>query len=149
MKLILANPRGFCAGVDRAIEIVERALRRFGPPIYVRHEIVHNRYVVEGLRQKGAIFVDEIDEIPDDSIVIFSAHGVPRAVQLEARQRGLRVFDATCPLVKKVHMEVRRYAERCCDVILIGHQGHPEVVGTMGQFNGFTTNNCASITCIE
>lgn len=150
MKLILANPRGFCAGVDRAIEIVERALAKYGPPIYVRHEIVHNRFVVEGLREKGAIFVDELDEVPDNATVIFSAHGVPRSVQIEAKRRDLTVFDATCPLVKKVHMEVRKFAEKCCDVILIGHPGHPEVVGTMGQFNGFKDSDCnASITCIE
>ncbi len=135
MKILLANPRGFCAGVDRAIEIVERALRVFGPPIYVRHEVVHNRHVVERLRAMGAVFVDELDQVPDDTTVIFSAHGVPRAVQAEARRRGLNVFDATCPLVTKVHMEVTRYARDAREVILIGHAGHPEVEGTMGQFD--------------
>lgn len=135
MRILLANPRGFCAGVDRAIGIVERAIEFFGAPIYVRHEVVHNRYVVDRLRGLGAVFVDELDEVPDDATVIFSAHGVSRAVQEEARRRGLRVFDATCPLVTKVHMEVLRYAREGCDVILIGHQGHPEVEGTMGQFD--------------
>ncbi len=135
MKILLANPRGFCAGVDRAIEIVERALKVFGPPIYVRHEVVHNRHVVERLRAMGAVFVDELDQVPDSTTVIFSAHGVPRAVQDEARRRGLNVFDATCPLVTKVHMEVTRYARDAREVILIGHAGHPEVEGTMGQFD--------------
>ena len=135
MKILLANPRGFCAGVDRAIEIVERALSVFGPPIHVRHEVVHNRYVVERLRARGAVFVEELDEVPDRATVIFSAHGVPRAVQEEARRRGLSVFDATCPLVTKVHMEVTRYARDAREVILIGHAGHPEVEGTMGQFD--------------
>ena len=135
MKILLANPRGFCAGVDRAIEIVERALKVFGPPIYVRHEVVHNRHVVERLRAMGAVFVDELDQVPDNTTVIFSAHGVPRAVQDEARRRGLNVFDATCPLVTKVHMEVTRYARDAREVILIGHAGHPEVEGTMGQFD--------------
>ncbi|AMN47666.1 4-hydroxy-3-methylbut-2-enyl diphosphate reductase [Steroidobacter denitrificans] len=135
MRILLANPRGFCAGVDRAIGIVERAIEFFGAPIYVRHEVVHNRYVVERLRGLGAVFVDELAEVPDDATVIFSAHGVSRAVQEEARRRSLRVFDATCPLVTKVHMEVLRYAREGCDVILIGHQGHPEVEGTMGQFD--------------
>jgi 4-hydroxy-3-methylbut-2-enyl diphosphate reductase len=135
MKILLANPRGFCAGVDRAIEIVERALSVFGPPIYVRHEVVHNRHVVERLRALGAVFVDELHEVPDGVTVIFSAHGVPRAVQDEARRRGLNVFDATCPLVTKVHMEVTRYARDAREVILIGHAGHPEVEGTMGQFD--------------
>ena len=134
MKIILANPRGFCAGVERAIEIVERALEVFGAPIYVRHEVVHNRYVVEDLRAKGAVFVDELEHIPDGATVIFSAHGVPRAVQEEAQRRALRVFDATCPLVTKVHLEVARHARLGRDVILIGHAGHPEVEGTMGQF---------------
>jgi len=138
MDILLANPRGFCAGVDRAIEIVERALEIYGAPIYVRHEVVHNRYVVERLRKLGAIFVDELDQVPDAAIVIFSAHGVPKAVTAEAERRGLRVFDATCPLVTKVHMEVSRYARDGLDVVLIGHAGHPEVEGTMGQFdNGF------------
>ena len=135
MKILLANPRGFCAGVDRAIEIVERALEMFGAPIYVRHEVVHNRFVVERLRGLGAVFVDELDEVPADATVIFSAHGVPKSVQAEARRRGLRVFDATCPLVTKVHMEVSRFARDGREVILIGHEGHPEVEGTMGQFD--------------
>lgn len=135
MQIRLANPRGFCAGVDRAIAIVNRALDVFGPPVYVRHEVVHNRYVVDGLRQRGAIFVEELDEIPDDAIVIFSAHGVARAVQDEAGRRALKVFDATCPLVTKVHMEVIRYAREGREAILIGHQGHPEVEGTMGQYD--------------
>ena len=133
MKILLANPRGFCAGVDRAIEIVERALELFGAPIYVRHEVVHNRFVVDRLRGLGAVFVEELDEVPDDATVIFSAHGVSRAVEEEAARRGLRVFDATCPLVTKVHMEVSRYAAEGREVILIGHAGHPETVGTMGQ----------------
>jgi 4-hydroxy-3-methylbut-2-enyl diphosphate reductase len=135
VKILLANPRGFCAGVDRAIEIVERALELFGAPIYVRHEVVHNRFVVERLRGLGAVFVDDLDEVPADATVIFSAHGVPKAVQAEAVQRGLRVFDATCPLVTKVHMEVARFARDGREVILIGHEGHPEVEGTMGQFD--------------
>lgn len=134
MDVLLANPRGFCAGVDRAIEIVDRALELFGPPIYVRHEVVHNRYVVEDLRNRGAVFVDELDEVPDEATVIFSAHGVSRAVEEEAHRRGLRVFDATCPLVTKVHMEVLRYSREGREVILIGHAGHPEVEGTMGRF---------------
>jgi 4-hydroxy-3-methylbut-2-enyl diphosphate reductase len=135
MQIRLANPRGFCAGVDRAIDIVNRALDVFGPPVYVRHEVVHNRYVVDGLRERGAVFVDELDEVPDDAIVIFSAHGVSKAVQDEAEQRALQVFDATCPLVTKVHMEVIRYAQEGREAILIGHQGHPEVEGTMGQYD--------------
>ena len=135
MRLLLANPRGFCAGVDRAIDIVERALALFGAPIYVRHEVVHNRYVVERLRTLGAIFVEELSEVPDDATVIFSAHGVSRAVQEEAARRQLNVFDATCPLVTKVHMEVTRYAREGREVVLIGHAGHPEVEGTMGQFD--------------
>lgn len=135
MEVILANPRGFCAGVDRAIEIVERALELFGAPIYVRHEVVHNRYVVENLKQKGAVFVDELDQVPDDQHVIFSAHGVSKAVQEEARRRGLHVFDATCPLVTKVHLEVCRYSKKGIETILIGHKGHPEVEGTMGQYD--------------
>ncbi|HHC72574.1 MAG TPA: 4-hydroxy-3-methylbut-2-enyl diphosphate reductase, partial [Thiotrichales bacterium] len=134
MRVILANPRGFCAGVDRAIEIVERSLEVFGAPIYVRHEVVHNTFVVEGLRAKGALFVDSLDEVPDGATVIFSAHGVPRAVQERAAARGLRVFDATCPLVTKVHLEVARHAAAGREVILIGHPGHPEVEGTMGQY---------------
>ncbi|MDY6946894.1 MAG: 4-hydroxy-3-methylbut-2-enyl diphosphate reductase [Pseudomonadota bacterium] len=135
MQILLANPRGFCAGVDRAIDIVERAVELFGAPIYVRHEVVHNRYVVERLRSLGAVFVEELHEVPDDATVIFSAHGVARAVQEEARRRDLKVFDATCPLVTKVHMEVSRYARESREVILIGHEGHPEVEGTMGQFD--------------
>jgi 4-hydroxy-3-methylbut-2-enyl diphosphate reductase len=135
MQILLANPRGFCAGVDRAIDIVERAIDLFGAPIYVRHEVVHNRYVVERLRSLGAVFVEELDEVPDDATVIFSAHGVSRAVQDEAKRRALKVFDATCPLVTKVHMEVARYAREGREVILIGHAGHPEVEGTMGQFD--------------
>lgn len=135
MRIFLANPRGFCAGVDRAIDIVERAIELFGAPIYVRHEVVHNRYVVDRLRSLGAVFVEELNEVPDDATIIFSAHGVSRAVQEEARRRDLKVFDATCPLVTKVHMEVARYAREGRDVILIGHEGHPEVEGTMGQFD--------------
>jgi len=135
MKVLLANPRGFCAGVDRAIDIVERALELFGPPIYVRHEVVHNRYVVDRLRGLGAVFVEELDQVPAGATVIFSAHGVSNAVVAEAAKRGLRVFDATCPLVTKVHMEVHRYARDARDVILIGHAGHPEVEGTMGRFD--------------
>ncbi|KRT56454.1 4-hydroxy-3-methylbut-2-enyl diphosphate reductase [endosymbiont of Ridgeia piscesae] len=132
-KIILANPRGFCAGVDRAIEIVQRALDMLGAPIYVRHEVVHNRFVVESLRQRGAIFVDELSDIPDGNTVIFSAHGVSQTVRQEAQRRDLRIFDATCPLVTKVHLEVARRCRDGYEVILIGHRGHPEVVGTMGQ----------------
>ena len=135
MEILLANPRGFCAGVDRAIEIVERALQLFGAPIYVRHEVVHNRYVVDDLKSKGAIFVEELDQIPDDNYVIFSAHGVSKAVQQEAERRQLKVFDATCPLVTKVHMEVSRYSRKGIETVLIGHRGHPEVEGTMGQYD--------------
>lgn len=135
MDILLANPRGFCAGVDRAIEIVERALKLFGSPIYVRHEVVHNRFVVDDLKNKGAIFVDELDQVPDDAYVIFSAHGVAKSVQEEAKNRGLKVFDATCPLVTKVHLEVSRYSARGIETILIGHKGHPEVEGTMGQYD--------------
>jgi 4-hydroxy-3-methylbut-2-enyl diphosphate reductase len=135
MQILLANPRGFCAGVDRAIDIVERALELFGAPIYVRHEVVHNRHVVERLRSLGAVFVEELDQVPAGSNVIFSAHGVSRAVVEAAASRGLTVFDATCPLVTKVHMEVQRYASEGRDVILIGHAGHPEVEGTMGRFD--------------
>jgi 4-hydroxy-3-methylbut-2-enyl diphosphate reductase len=135
MEILLANPRGFCAGVDRAIEIVERALESFGAPIYVRHEVVHNRFVVDGLRERGAIFVDELDDVPDGATVIFSAHGVSQAVRAQARARHLRVFDATCPLVTKVHIEVARHAKAGRDVILIGHAGHPEVEGTLGQWD--------------
>jgi 4-hydroxy-3-methylbut-2-en-1-yl diphosphate reductase len=135
MDVVLANPRGFCAGVDRAIDIVNRALEVFGQPIYVRHEVVHNRLVVEDLRSRGAIFVDELDEVPDDAIVIFSAHGVSKAVQDEAAQRSLKVFDATCPLVTKVHVEVSAFSASGRECILIGHEGHPEVEGTMGQYD--------------
>lgn len=135
MQVILANPRGFCAGVDRAIEIVDRALEQFGAPIYVRHEVVHNRFVVGNLRDKGAVFVSELDEVPDDNIVIFSAHGVSRQVQDTAKARGLKVFDATCPLVTKVHLEVLRYSRDGRETVLIGHKGHPEVIGTMGQYD--------------
>lgn len=135
MQVILANPRGFCAGVDRAIDIVNRALEVFGAPVYVRHEVVHNRTVVDDLKTRGAVFVDELDEVPDDAIVIFSAHGVSKAVQDEAAARQLKVFDATCPLVTKVHMEVIRFAREGRECILIGHAGHPEVEGTMGQFD--------------
>ena len=135
MKVTLANPRGFCAGVDRAIDIVDRAIELLGAPIYVRNEVVHNRYVVNKLRDKGAIFVKELDEVPDNSTVIFSAHGVSRSVHEHAKQRGLKVFDATCPLVTKVHMEVLRHSQQGDEVILIGHKGHPEVIGTMGQYD--------------
>ena len=135
MDITLANPRGFCAGVDRAIDIVNRALDMFEAPIYVRHEVVHNKFVVDNLRKRGVIFVEELSEVPDDKIVIFSAHGVSKAVQAEAAKRGLKVFDATCPLVTKVHMEVTRYSKKGSEVILIGHKGHPEVEGTMGQYD--------------
>ncbi|MHB8455664.1 MAG: 4-hydroxy-3-methylbut-2-enyl diphosphate reductase [Acidiferrobacterales bacterium] len=133
MELILASPRGFCAGVDRAIEIVEQALAHFGAPIYVRHEVVHNRFVVDGLRAKGAVFVEELDQVPDGATVIFSAHGISQSVRSEAQQRNLKVFDATCPLVTKVHMEVVRHRKHGTECILIGHAGHPEVEGTLGQ----------------
>ena len=135
MDVLLANPRGFCAGVDRAIEIVKRAIETLGAPIYVRHEVVHNRFVVDDLKQRGAIFVEELDEVPDNNTVIFSAHGVSQAVRQEAERRGLKVFDATCPLVTKVHFEVARHCRAGRDVVLIGHAGHPEVEGTMGQWN--------------
>jgi len=135
MKILLANPRGFCAGVDRAITIVKNALHKFGAPIYVRHEVVHNKYVVDELKSMGAIFVDELDEIPDGNTVIFSAHGVSKAVREEAKNRGLQVFDATCPLVSKVHMEVHRASRKGQEVVLIGHKGHPEVEGTLGQYD--------------
>ena len=134
MDIVLANPRGFCAGVDRAIEIVKRALETLGAPIYVRHEVVHNKFVVDDLKQRGAIFVEELDEVPDGNTVIFSAHGVSRAVRAEADRRGLKVFDATCPLVTKVHLEVARQCRAGRDMVLIGHEGHPEVEGTMGQW---------------
>ncbi len=146
MRIVLANPRGFCAGVDRAIDIVERALRMFGSPIYVRHEVVHNRHVVDGLRAKGAVFVEELNEVPDGATVVFSAHGVSTAVEREAEQRGLQVFDATCPLVTKVHMEVARFARDAREVILIGHAGHPEVEGTIGRFD---TSFGGSITLLQ
>ncbi|MCZ6804357.1 MAG: 4-hydroxy-3-methylbut-2-enyl diphosphate reductase [Proteobacteria bacterium] len=135
MQILLANPRGFCAGVDRAIGIVESALSMFGAPVYVRHEVVHNKYVVNSLREKGAVFVEELDEVPDDSTVIFSAHGVSKAVREEAARRSLKVFDAICPLVTKVHMEVGKYQDEERECILIGHEGHPEVEGTIGQYN--------------
>ena len=134
MDIVLANPRGFCAGVDRAIEIVKRAIETLGAPIYVRHEVVHNRFVVEDLKQRGAVFVEELDEVPEGGTVIFSAHGVSQSVRADAAARGLRVFDATCPLVTKVHIEVARHCRAGRDVILIGHEGHPEVEGTMGQW---------------
>ncbi|MFT5879350.1 MAG: 4-hydroxy-3-methylbut-2-enyl diphosphate reductase [Moritella sp.] len=135
MEILLANPRGFCAGVDRAISIVNRALELFEVPVYVRHEVVHNRYVVDSLKEKGAVFIDELDEVPDGRVVIFSAHGVSKAVQAEAKRRDLKVFDATCPLVTKVHMEVTRASRRGIECVLIGHKGHPEVEGTMGQYD--------------
>ncbi|MFT5449765.1 MAG: 4-hydroxy-3-methylbut-2-enyl diphosphate reductase, partial [Gammaproteobacteria bacterium] len=134
MEIILANPRGFCAGVDRAIDIVEYALEHLKPPIYVRHEVVHNRYVVDNLARKGAVFVDDLDEVPDGATVIFSAHGVSKAVRREGERRGLTVFDATCPLVTKVHVEVSKYQRESSDCVLIGHAGHPEVEGTLGQY---------------
>ncbi len=134
MQIKLANPRGFCAGVDRAIDIVDRALDMFGPPIYVRHEVVHNKFVVDGLKKRGAIFVDEVADVPDNKIIIFSAHGVARSVEQEAAERRLKVFDATCPLVNKVHMQVLRISQMHQECVLIGHQGHPEVEGTMGRF---------------
>jgi 4-hydroxy-3-methylbut-2-enyl diphosphate reductase len=136
LRIVLANPRGFCAGVERAIDIVERALEKFGPPVYVRHEIVHNRCVVDDLRAKGAVFVEELDDIPPDAVTIFSAHGVAEKVYADADRRGLRVIDATCPLVTKVHKEGRRYAQRGFEIILIGHAGHPEVEGTRGSIPG-------------
>ena len=149
MEIVLANPRGFCAGVNRAIEIVERALELFGAPIYVRHEVVHNRFVVEGLRAKGAVFVDELDQVPNDGTVIFSAHGVALAVQEEAQRRGLKVFDATCPLVTKVHMEVSRHACSGRECVLIGHAGHPEVEGTLGQYrNEGTSGAMYLVECV-
>ncbi|MDG0969962.1 MAG: 4-hydroxy-3-methylbut-2-enyl diphosphate reductase, partial [Porticoccaceae bacterium] len=146
MDIKLANPRGFCAGVDRAIDIVDRALDLFGAPVYVRHEVVHNKFVVDNLRQRGAVFVEEIKEIPDDVICIFSAHGVSQAVREEAKARKLKVFDATCPLVTKVHFEVTKYSNDGVDCVLIGHAGHPEVEGTMGQFDG---SNGGSIFLVE
>lgn len=148
-QIFLASPRGFCAGVDRAIEIVERALELFGAPIYVRHEVVHNRFVVDGLRDKGAVFVEELDEVPDDATVIFSAHGVSLAIQQQAQRRGLRVFDATCPLVTKVHLEVSRFSKDGRECILIGHHGHPEVEGTMGQFDDSSGGRMYLIETVE
>jgi len=147
MQILLANPRGFCAGVDRAIDIVERALELLGAPIYVRHEVVHNRFVVENLKKRGAVFVDELHEVPDDSTVIFSAHGVSKAVEDEAKRRQLNVFDATCPLVTKVHMEVISNAKKGRCVVLIGHKGHPEVEGTMGRYE--QQNSTVSIELVE
>ena len=150
-EILLAQPRGFCAGVDRAIEIVERALAQFGAPVYVRHEIVHNAYVVEDLRNKGAIFIEELDDVPAGSHLVFSAHGVSRAVKAEAEQRGLKVFDATCPLVTKVHVEVAKMREEGREIIMIGHQGHPEVEGTMGQSEGgmYLVETVADVATIE
>jgi len=149
MEIHLASPRGFCAGVERAIDIVERTLEIFGKPVYVRHEVVHNRFVVEQLANKGAIFVEELSEIPDGSTVIFSAHGVSQQIHLEAEQRKLRVFDATCPLVTKVHLEVARHAKNDTDVILIGHTGHPEVEGTLGQYNSESGSNIYLIETVH
>jgi 4-hydroxy-3-methylbut-2-enyl diphosphate reductase len=151
MKVVLANPRGFCAGVERAIAIVEQALAQFGSPIYVRHEVVHNKFVVDGLKAKGAIFVDELEEVPAGSTVVFSAHGVSRAVRAEAESRGLRVFDATCPLVTKVHVEVAKLRERGREIVMIGHSGHPEVEGTMGQSDGgiYLVESIADVATLE
>lgn len=145
MEIVLANPRGFCAGVDRAIEIVERAIEVFGAPIYVRHEVVHNRYVVDGLRERGAVFVEELSEVPESSTVIFSAHGVSQQIQQEAKDRQLQVFDATCPLVTKVHIEVHHHAAEQREIVFIGHAGHPEVEGTMGQY----ANSAGGIYLVE
>ena len=149
MNIYLANPRGFCAGVDRAIEIVDRALEIFSAPIYVRHEVVHNRYVVSNLRKKGAVFVDELNEIPDGATVIFSAHGVSQQVRNEASNRNLRIFDATCPLVTKIHLEVARHEKNTRDVILIGHAGHPEVEGTLGQYKQNSNSKIYLIETVE
>jgi 4-hydroxy-3-methylbut-2-enyl diphosphate reductase len=149
MQILLANPRGFCAGVDRAIDIVERAVALFGAPIYVRHEVVHNKHVVDRLRTIGAVFVEELHEVPDDATVVFSAHGVPRAVQDEAKRRSLKVFDATCPLVTKVHMEITRYAREAREVFLIGHAGHPEVEGTIGQFDASLGGSIVLVQTVE
>jgi 4-hydroxy-3-methylbut-2-enyl diphosphate reductase len=151
MNILLANPRGFCAGVERAIAIVERALEKFGAPIYVRHEVVHNRYVVDGLKAKGAVFVEELAEVPDGATVIFSAHGVPQAVRIEAAARGLKVFDATCPLVTKVHLEVSRLHKQGYEIVMIGHKGHPEVEGTMGQATGpmYLVESVADVALLE
>jgi len=151
MDILLANPRGFCAGVDRAIAIVEQALSRFGPPIYVRHEVVHNRFVVDDLQRKGAVFVEALDEIPDGATVIFSAHGVPRSVRIAAEARGLNVFDATCPLVTKVHVEIAKMHEQGREIVMIGHAGHPEVEGTMGQCDGgvYLVESVADVAALE
>lgn len=149
MQIKLANPRGFCAGVDRAIDIVDRALEMFGAPIYVRHEVVHNKFVVNRLREKGAVFVDELNEVPDDKIVIFSAHGVSKAVEDEAQKRGLKVFDATCPLVTKVHMQVLSASKKSDECVLIGHLGHPEVEGTMGRFQSEGLNKIYLVESVE
>jgi 4-hydroxy-3-methylbut-2-enyl diphosphate reductase len=151
MQILLANPRGFCAGVERAIAIVERALEKFGAPIYVRHEVVHNRYVVDGLKAKGAVFVEELAEVPDGATVIFSAHGVPQSVRIEAEKRGLKVFDATCPLVTKVHLEVARLHKQGYEIVMIGHKGHPEVEGTMGQATGpmYLVENVADVATLK
>lgn len=150
-EILLAQPRGFCAGVDRAIEIVERALQQFGAPIYVRHEIVHNAYVVNDLRQKGAIFIEDLADVPAGNTVIFSAHGVSQEIREEAEQRGLKVFDATCPLVTKVHMEVAKMRREGCEIIMIGHAGHPEVEGTMGQVDGgmYLVETIADVASIQ
>ena len=151
MEVLLANPRGFCAGVERAIETVERALAQFGAPIYVRHEVVHNRFVVDGLRAKGAVFIEDISDVPAGNTVIFSAHGVPQSVRTEAEARGLRVFDATCPLVTKVHLEVARMREQGRELIMIGHKGHPEVEGTMGQIKDgiYLVENAADVPMLQ
>lgn len=149
MQVLLANPRGFCAGVDRAIDIVERAIELFGAPIYVRHEVVHNKYVVDCLRNKGAIFIEDLNEVPAGATLIFSAHGVSQAVRKQAKQRGFKVFDATCPLVTKVHLEVSRFSQSGQECILIGHQGHPEVEGTMGQFDDATGGKIYLIETVE
>jgi 4-hydroxy-3-methylbut-2-enyl diphosphate reductase len=151
MQILLANPRGFCAGVERAIAIVERALEKFGAPIYVRHEVVHNRYVVDGLKAKGAVFVEDLAEVPDGATVIFSAHGVPQSVRQEADARGLRVYDATCPLVTKVHLEVARLHKQGYEIVMIGHKGHPEVEGTMGQATGkmYLVENVEDVSRLE
>jgi 4-hydroxy-3-methylbut-2-enyl diphosphate reductase len=151
MEIRLANTRGFCAGVDRAIAIVEQALSRFGPPIYVRHEVVHNRFVVDDLQRKGAVFVEALDEIPDGATVIFSAHGVPRSVRIAAEARGLNVFDATCPLVTKVHVEIAKMHEQGREIVMIGHAGHPEVEGTMGQCDGgvYLVESAADVAALE
>ena len=151
MKLVLANPRGFCAGVDRAIAIVEQALAQFGSPIYVRHEVVHNKFVVDDLKAKGAIFVDALDEVPSGSTVVFSAHGVSRAVRAEAESRGFRIFDATCPLVTKVHVEVAKMRQNGSEIVMIGHSGHPEVEGTMGQSDGgiYLVESIADVATLE